>query len=243
MQIVRTLFGSRTHNLIYENKKWKEVINEISDVPKYNEVVYVWGKENLNYIQKCGYDYRYVSDNTDFDFKYKLETLKLAYEEFEEVLFLDWDVESELSETEIKNLSFPNPCMPLYSYPKDFDFGVMPPKTSEDIENFSWKLNDNILVVPNACLIYFKGFDLGSELISLHKKYNFSTLIEEFAFYKWTNCDLDKYINEYDCPHMNGRPDESKPFLIERSFGFEEVNTTIKLNNFIGKKTIHFKHI
>ena len=43
----------------------------------------------------------------------------------------------------------------LYSYPKDFDFGVMPQKTSEDIENFSWKLNDNILVVPNLLFNIF----------------------------------------------------------------------------------------
>ena len=229
MQIVRTLFGD---NLDF----FKE---EIPTQPQFNEVVYVWGKKNLEYIKQLGYKYRFVEDTNHFDFVYKLHTLNLAYKEFKEVLFLDWDVETNLTEQQIKELEFPNPCMPLYSYPNKFQFGDKK-ETSKQLEEYSWKLG-NTNVLPNACLIYFNGFNLGSLLEEVHKEHKFDTLIEEFSFQHWVSCTLDEYIELYDCPYMYGN-EESVVYLHGSLLSSEKVNTSKELIAYIGDKERLFYH-
>lgn len=235
MKIVRALWGRR---LEFHYSK------EIPSKPMFDEVVYVWGRVNYEYLTKLGYNCRYQNDSLEQTFVYKLQALDLAHREFGEILFLDWDIKTPLLLDEILQLKFPNPCMPLYSYPKNYTFPGMEEKVKEDIVKYSWNLRDTD-VIPNACLIYFRDFNLGKELIDIHNKYNFSTLIEEFAFYVWTNSTLDEYIDKHDCPHMYGRESDQtfpkwtivdgKPVNIKQKI-------IEKLNNYIGPKESKFIH-
>ena len=89
----------------------------------------------------------------------------------------------------------------------------------------------------NACCITVKGFNLGKELLSIHEKYNFDTLVEEFAFKVFTNSTLDEYIEMYDSPYLYGR-ESSQYFWVDG----KKVNTAKRLNEYIGKKQIKFIH-
>ena len=102
-------------------------------------------------------------------------SLDLGFKEFKECIFLDWDCKQIKS---IDNLEFNSPSMLLYSYPKEYKFSN--PNITKQVKTFGWELDD-FYVLPNACCITVKGFNLGKELLSIHEKYNFDTLVEEFV--------------------------------------------------------------
>ena len=124
-----------------------------------DETVYVWGKENLEYLNALRYDTIYMVD-TSGSFELKLQTLDSAYKQFGEILFLDWDCKTELPLDAIKELRLPSPSMPLYSYPSDYH------PHWDMVEACSWEL-DNIRVLPNACFIYTKDRNIGKELLDI----------------------------------------------------------------------------
>jgi len=228
MKIIRALWGGN---------RIGEIRNEIPLKPQHDEVVYVWGTENLEYLISLGYDTRYMVDSKTTEYSYeseyalKLEALDLAYQEFKEFLFLDWDC---INTKSIYGLEFNSPSMPLYSYPKDY----IHPNTNlqKQLALYSWEFEDTY-VIPNASCISVQGFNLGKELKSIHAEHNFNTLVEEFAFKVFTNCTLDEYIQNYDSPYLYGR-ESSQYFLV----GGNKVNTAKKLNKYIGKKNIRFIH-
>ena len=196
MKLVRALWGNR-----------KDIRNEIPIKPQHDEVVYVWGMDNLKYLQLLG------------------------YKEFGKILFLDWDC---IQTNSINGLEFNSPSMPLYSYPKNYIHPCV--EIQEQIEKYAWELDESY-VLPNACCISVDGFNLGKELKSIHAEHKFNTLVEEFAFKVFTNCTLDDYIQIYDSPYLYGRQD-SQYFIV----GGEKVNTSKKLNTYIGKKNTKFIH-
>lgn len=218
MKIIRALWGDFLVN-------YKE---EIPKSPMFDEAVYVWGKENLEYLKSLGYNTLYVGDFGD-SFILKLKALNLGYRKFGEILFLDWDCTTELTLSEIKKLKLPSPCMPLYSYPTGYS-------DLDLLHKHSWKLDD-MLVLPNACFIYTKDVNIGKELEKISSEYNLDVLTEEFAMHIWSNCTLDTYIEKFDVPYLNGRTD-SQEFILDS----KRVNTAVKLNNYIGKKEILFTH-
>lgn len=225
MKIVRALFGNNLKN---------HFIKEIPTSPKYDEIVYVWGIDNLKYLESLGYQTRYMSDDTNVDYKYKLIALDLSYEEFGEILFLDWDVGTNLSLEQISSLELSSPCMPLYSYPKEYNHNNF--MLNQQIKIYSWDLEDSY-VIPNACFIYTKDFNLGKELLKIHHIFNFETLVEEFAFQVFCGNTLDEYIKRYDVPYLNGRGDEQIFKQDDKVW-----NTAKKLNTYIGEKKILFDH-
>ena len=218
MKIVRALWGDFLNNHR----------DEIPQSPQLDEIVFVWGKENLEYIESLGYETIYVNDIGD-SFNLKLKALDLGHQMFGEILFLDWDCETDLKLETIRNLKLPSPCMPLYSYPKDYNDWDM-------LHEYSWDMND-MLVLPNACFIYTKDVNIGHELEKIVTKYKLVGLVEEFAMKIWSKCSLDEYIKKYDVPYLNGR-DNSQYFVVNG----EKVNTADKLNKYIGRKQILFKH-
>tara|TARA_Y100000389_G_C17464564_1_gene524454 strand:+ start:2648 stop:3328 length:681 start_codon:yes stop_codon:yes gene_type:complete len=225
MKLVRALWGTR-----------KDILNEIPRQPQLDEVVYVWGKNNWEYLISLGYETRYVTDTEEMDYKFKLDAIDLAYEEFGNILFLDWDC---IPTQNIKGLEFNSPSMPLYSYPKDYILGDSlnwNPILQKQIPMYSWEFKDSY-VLPNASCIPVQGFNLGKELKKIHRKYKFNTLVEEFSFKMFTNCSLDEYIQNYDSPYLYGR-DSSQYFWVNG----EKVNTAKVLNNYIGDKNIKFIH-
>ena len=219
MKLIRALWGDK-----------KEIKEEIPTKPD-DSVVYVWGNDNLNFLKSLGYKTRFVEDTLESDYKFKLISLDLGFQEFKECIFLDWDCKQIKP---IDNLEFNSPSMPLYSYPKEYEFSN--PNITKQVKTFGWELDD-FYVLPNACCITVKGFNLGKELLSIHKKYNFDTLVEEFAFKVFTNSTLDEYIEMYDSPYLYGR-ESSQYFWVDG----KKVNTAKKLNEYIGKKQIKFIH-
>lgn len=220
MKVIRALWG----DFLVNNKE------EIPKLPQLDETVFVWGKQNLEYLDSLGYDTIYVGDHGD-SFILKLRALNLGYKKFGEILFLDWDCKTELSLEEVKKLELPSPCMPLYSYPnrdKKLYLAQLP--------KYSWDLYDSF-VLPNACFIYTKDVNLGKELEEIAIAHNLSGLIEEFAMQIWSDCNLDEYIERYDVPYLNGR-DDCQEFIREN----EKINTAVYLNHYIGKKEILFTH-
>ena len=85
MKIIRALWGDFL-------KHHKE---DIENSTRLDETVYVWGKENLEYLNALRYDTIYMGD-TSGSFELKLQTLDSAYKQFGEILFLDWDCKTEL---------------------------------------------------------------------------------------------------------------------------------------------------
>ena len=124
MKIIRALWGDFL-------KHHKE---DIKKSTRLDETVYVWGKENLEYLNSLGYDIIYMGD-TSGSFELKLKTLDMGYKQFGEVLFLDWDCTTDLTLDKIKELRLPSPSMPLYSYPSEYN------KDWKEFQTYSWEWN------------------------------------------------------------------------------------------------------
>jgi hypothetical protein len=91
IKIIRALWGDSLY-----------ILNEIPKTPIFeNELVFVWGKANYDFVKKLGYEALLISETKTqgetYDshlkhFGHKLQALKFADEMFGEYLFLDWDV-------------------------------------------------------------------------------------------------------------------------------------------------------
>lgn len=98
---VRAVWGIHDHQnrrLYTRRTKMDDDIKLVKHA-KYNEPfkVYVFGKENAEHMEKMGFDYKMIHDEPivwDMDtqqFRHKLEVLKEAMTDFDEIVFLDWD--------------------------------------------------------------------------------------------------------------------------------------------------------
>ena len=75
MKLIRALWGDK-----------KEIKEEIPTKPD-DSVVYVWGKDNLDFLKSLGYKTRFVEDTLESDYKFKLISLDLGFKEFKECIF------------------------------------------------------------------------------------------------------------------------------------------------------------
>lgn len=187
-------------------------ISTISTTPQFNEVVYVWGKENRDSLKNMGYetilisrdkfDYKFTHPN--YHFIHKLIGIETAMKVHSKVLFLDWDcyLVKELDNDFFNSLEGKSLLAPIYSYPKS-NYEVIYEKADEWFELHSNLLNtlswdkDDMLVIPNAGFIYISDSTIATELVTLAKKNNITTLIEEFTLYSYTNTTLDSYIETH----------------------------------------------
>lgn len=187
-------------------------ISNIPTTPQFNEVVYVWGKENRNVIRNMGYetilvsrdnlDYKYAHPN--YQFIHKLIGIEMATKTHSKVLFLDWDcyLVKELDTEFFNLLENKNLLAPIYSYDKS-EYTTIYDKANEWNELQSNLLNtnswskDDTFVIPNAGFIYISDSNIATELLELSKKNNITTLIEEFTIHSYTNTTLDSYIESY----------------------------------------------
>jgi hypothetical protein len=74
------------------------------------------------------------------------------------------------------------------------------------LNNYSWK-KDSKCIIPNAGFIYISDSQIGKNLFQIAKDDDVKTLIEEFTIYKWANCSLDEYIENYHPSMCFGRND------------------------------------
>ena len=109
MKLIRASWGDK-----------KEIKEEIPTKPD-DSVVYVWGKDNLDFLKSLGYKTRFVEDTLESDYKFKLISLDLAFKEFKECIFLDWDCKQIKS---IDNLEFNSPSIHFILIPKNISLVI-----------------------------------------------------------------------------------------------------------------------
>jgi len=100
-KFIRALWGIHDHQGRRFYKRRSKIDDDISVMMKNPYVepfrVYVFGKENYKKVDDLGFDAVLLDDRPivwDMDneqFRHKLEVLKVAMEDFDEVVFLDWD--------------------------------------------------------------------------------------------------------------------------------------------------------
>jgi len=199
IKVVRVVFGNFN-------------ISNIPTTPQYNEIIYVWGKENRDSLKSLGYetilmsrdamDYKYVHPN--YQFMHKLIGIDTSMKTYSKILFLDWDCNliKSLDDGFFNQMNDKTLLAPIYSYQKS-EFETIYDKADEWYElqsnllnKFSWD-NGDTFVIPNAGFIYISDADVATQLLSLAKEKHLTTLIEEFSLYCFTNTILDSYIESY----------------------------------------------
>jgi hypothetical protein len=240
MQIVRSLWGD------YEN-----YINEIGK-PKYNDVVYVWGEENNEFLKSFGYETKLISKNKcihcdiNNQFIQKLQSFKFAEEDYNEFLFLDWDVK-ELKPldnnfyTVLKTQEF---SASLYGYPKEFTelknkVDDWTDKQINLMDKHCW-FYDDVYILPNAGFVYNNKKGFGDDLIKIVKDFNIETLIEEFAIQIYSNMSLEDYVLNHESKVINGRPE-----WYSVSVNGTNINSPKRINDYVTKlikKDIYLIH-
>lgn len=247
MKIIRVIWGDITHT-----------IKEVSNKFKFgNEIVYVWGIENEKYLIDLGYETRLIS-NEPYDKRYstqltkymhKLLAIEYADNEYQEYILVDWDsrLVLDLNDEFYKLLrSRGNVQCPLYALPNNFLNVISKNELSKEmqeyfieqddfIKKYSWKFN-NLNVLPNFSFFYSNGAKIGKELIDIAINNNLKTNVEEFALYIWANCNLHKWIGEYEPLVCIGQSNDS---LKEVSIALRIINNYIC--SFVNKK-IYINH-
>lgn len=223
MRIVRALWGNSEY-----------IRSEIPKIPLFGEkeIVFVWGKENKELLDKYGYKSLLVKDTqTDpkysshlLHFAHKLKAIQLAEGFLDEFLFLDWDISlaKEIDDTFYEKIRLGNNIqVPLYGYNNDYKEEVKKSLISKNIlslkvndflshqflnlERYHWRLND-LKVVPCFCFLYVRGkFDLGKKLLNIMDEQGVVACIEEFTFQIYCNCSLEEYINKYEPLVLRGK--------------------------------------
>jgi hypothetical protein len=223
MRIVRALWGNSEY-----------IRSEIPKIPLFGEkeIVFVWGKENKELLDKYGYKSLLVKDTqTDpkysshlLHFAHKLKAIQLAEGFLNEFLFLDWDISlaKELDEVFYEKIRLGNDIqIPLYGYHGEYREDVekyLKEKNrfslnSDDflynhilnLEKYHWKLND-LKILPCFCFLYIRGkFDLGKKLLDIMNEQGVVACIEEFTFQIYCNCSLEEYINKYEPLVLRGK--------------------------------------
>lgn len=247
IKVIRALWG--------DYKKFK---HEIPLSPLFDEVVYVWGEANNNFLTSLGYKTVLV-DRNDFaitnEFKRylpKLYAFDYGCRDFQKILFLDWDTipKRELTQEFYNDLDSKEFSAPLYCYPKGLE--VIPSAVSDEyasawiskqipyLEKYAWKM-DNLSIIPNAGFVYISNQNIASSLLYAAFHFNLETLIEEFALTIYADCTLEDYILKYEPSTIRGR--SNNDFF---NLGPIEGYYSKQLNDYIEKsitKDIYFEHI
>jgi hypothetical protein len=222
--------------------------NEIPLSPTYNETVYVWGTENLNKLNQLGYNTIFMGEDVHkprHTFHLKLECLIKGQDDFDEIIFMDWDVKQikELDDVFYKQLREKEFSMPTYSYPIEFLNLKLEYEWAkciiDDFKKYGWRYNEYI-VIPNAGFIYSNKSKIPYELNRISKEKNISTLTEEFSMWNFANCSLIDYIAKYEPKCIYGRPTDTL-FELENIKNKSEIELHTLINSLIDKN-IYFIH-
>jgi hypothetical protein len=222
--------------------------NEIPLFPLYNETVYVWGTENLNKLNQLGYDTIFMGEDVDIPrhaFHLKLESLIKGQDDFDEIIFMDWDIKQikELDDVFYTQLREKEFSMPTYSYPIEFINLKLEYEWAKsiiaDFKKYGWRYNEYI-VIPNAGFIYSNKSNIPYELNRISKENKISTLTEEFSMWNFANCSLTDYITKYEPKCIYGRPTNTI-FQLENIKNKSEIELHTLINSLMDKN-IYFIH-
>jgi len=244
IKIVRALWGEPSY-----------LKKEVTHPPLFdNEIVFVWGIDNYTVLVSMGYECILVSEfkyNMEYShyykhFIHKLFALDIACTLYDEFLFLDWDVSivKDIDDIFWNKIRTGNSIQcPIYSYHEEDKYGFFNrfnpntilfkfiDKLFNTLETQSWKFGD-YSCIPNFCFLYVRNNKkLGKKLIDITLSENIITCIEEFALYKYVNCDMDTYIEKYEPIVISGH---DKPLYI-KNISTSELTINEYVNTKIGK--------
>lgn len=243
MQIVRCLYN-------WDGSRLKD---EIPNRFEYgDEVVYVWGKYQYDYLVDRGYKCILVSRNKFYternNLNHKIDTFEMAGNDFGEFIFIDWDVTVQHHRKIDDKFydSFRGNCVmcSLYGYPKSFlelkhstwksehNNYVKVIKKEFKRYNIGWKL-DEFVLIPNTGITYFSSNDVVKEYLKVHKRYGFDALSDELTMFKFLNVSLDEFIQKYMTTAMYGRPSE---VTFSYTKQYKQKNTNRIVNSYIDSK-------
>lgn len=232
---------------------------EIPPIPIFpNQIVYVWGIDNEEFLKSRGFKTRLVEEpeyeihNTNWLIR-KLIVIDLALKEFGEMIFLDWDcyILRELDDTFYSYLKEKPIQCPLYTHyinpMKSFmEYNTNP--TDADIEyyneieknlfKYSWKLDD-MMIIPNFGFFYSRDVTIGESLLKIARDNDVRGVVDETSLFIYINCTLDEYIVQYLPKVVRGVAEEMT------DTGFIISNVQKKLNKYIDTKVdmdIYLKH-
>ena len=224
MRFIRAFWG----DLDTDNGKYRSEIHNIAKSSKLNDFVYVWGRQNYNYIKSLGFEAKLLSEsstefgedfleNSDTFFLHKLDAVKRGCEEFNSVIFLDWDTKQlkELDNNFFKLLYKQNHKiqMPLYTYPYNYielvlnDWKDIPNKVKQYLykqvdglqkHHYGW---NSTWVTPNAGFIFCSDGSIISELLEICKQYSINVASEEMSMVEYTKkfCkDVENYVKVFE---------------------------------------------
>lgn len=260
MKIVRCLWGNENHQFkdkdlkFYHDECCVAKLND-SQFKLENQIVFVWDGVNRELMETLNYPYYYMGESSvlepELNFLYKIFALKKSMEEYDEILFLDWDffITKELDDQFFNLLQNREDIqMPLYFYPKEMvDLFKVMDLENKIISNYynnlhtqlmthcKWEFEEG-LVIPNAGFIYCRNKEFFNDILEIQKKNDIKTNIEEISamvyFHKKMK-NIDEYLETIEPIVCNGREDDDmwgKQLLFNR-YTMDVLN-----------KNIYFKH-
>jgi hypothetical protein len=194
VKVVRALWGSYQTNI---------------SSPQYNEIVYVWGKENKSNLDNLGYTtikmsnkpFEWGYESISYHYIHKLFAIQKSLESFDKILFLDWDVKliKQLDDGFFNELPIGSFQAPLYNVSKEHIQKIpFMDETFIGLEkkftpNYTWEYED-LYAKVNACCIYANNSEFGNDLIKITNSNMLGSYVEEFAIFKQSDTTLDNYI-------------------------------------------------
>ena len=250
IKIIRAYWG--------DSKKLKK---EIPPLPIHeNQIVYVWGEDNENFLKKRGFKTRLVIEEDPCKLDYsnllirKLIAVKLALEEFGEIMFIDWDcyILRELDDNFYKYITSKPIQIPLYAHTlnpidgmSESSLSLSPEgyalnkETSDFILKYSWKDN-GMCILPNFGFFYSRDISVGKKLLDIAINNNLKGCADEGAMFIYADCDYKSYIEKYHPVFVNGVSD----FVTSTKFKISK--TQNQFNNYIQLKLnmdIYLEHM
>ncbi len=130
-----------------------------------NFITYVWGKDNYSFLKNMGfkcelvYDKPYQWDLVKFQYRHKLEALKIAMKSFDKILFVDWD------------------CVPIKEEDQEM-WDILDAKQAFQANLVSYKkakalwrkTYDQQNKIPNAGCVYMADKNIPQKIISIWEK-------------------------------------------------------------------------
>jgi len=216
--------NQNTRDIKFIRAVWGDMdLSIVPQTPQYNEIVYVWGIDNKSILDSMGYN-TILCDRNKLNFKYssilyefihKLIAIDKACSNFSKILFLDWDycLEKELDDSFFNYMNTKEFLAPIYEYDvestlNNVDIHSFDYHKNDFLNNNSWQVESKF-IIPNAGFIYISDSQIGKDLLQIAKNDDVKTLVEEFTIYKWANCSLDNYIENYHPTICFGRNDSN----------------------------------
>lgn len=222
IKIIRAFWGNLDH---HDSINRKEII-KTSQGQDLNELVYVWGSENEEFIKSYGFDTKLVSESpfeygsniaedSDTFYKHKLMAIKYGLETYEDgVIFLDWDVVPQKPvDTDFYSKLHNSFLAPLYSFPPNYKELVLEEwkdisetdtkfiiKQQKILEKYHWTLGSDY-IIPNTSFVFCNDVTIIDEIIRINDEEEIDIINDETPvmwYFLKKKISLDDYIKEHE---------------------------------------------